>query len=155
MGCGTGLSGAAFADISGRISGIDISPKIVEVARKKEIYETLHVGDIIDILDETREKFDLFVAADVFVYMGDLDSVFTSVQSHSSNGAYFVFSTESTDQNDYVLRPSGRYAHSPTYIRTLARRHGFSVKVCENAGLRREMGQWIMGDLFILQYIPT
>ena len=92
LGCGTGLSGAAFAHISGSISGIDVSPKIVAVARRKEIYETLHVGDIIDILGIKPIKNSIcFVAADVFVYIGDLKAVFASVEKHSSDGAYFVF----------------------------------------------------------------
>lgn len=152
LGCGTGLSGMQFRSISDRLNGIDLSSKIVEVARDKGIYDALQVGDIIDIMDESDEKYNLFVAADVFVYIGDLKSVFASVQNCSSSGAYFVFSTENSDENSYILRKTGRFAHSRSYIHELAKEHIFAIEVCEAAEIRWERGQWVVGDLYVLKY---
>jgi ubiquinone/menaquinone biosynthesis C-methylase UbiE len=35
LGCGTGLCGAWFTDYSARLVGVDLSPKMIEVAKKK------------------------------------------------------------------------------------------------------------------------
>ena len=101
-------------------------------------------------LNKTREKYDLFIAADVFVYLGDLNAVFQAVQKHSTEDAYFLFSVENCPK-DYVLRPSGRYAHSPAHIQSLAAKHRMSVEFSQSCGLRKEKGQWVMGDLYVLK----
>jgi predicted TPR repeat methyltransferase len=151
LGCGTGLAGIEFRLNADRLSGIDISPKIVEEAKKKHVYDILRVADIIEFLNDTDEKYDLFIATDVFVYSGNLKGIFESVQNCSLSGAYFLFSTENCAGNEYILRPTGRYAHSRTYIQSLAKEYGFVIEMCQAAGVRKEHGQWIMGDIFILK----
>lgn len=59
---------------------------------------------------------------------------------------------ESFVENDYVLRKTGRFAHSPAYIQRLAKDHGFIVKASESIGLRKEEGRWIKGELYNLKY---
>jgi len=152
LGCGTGLAGMEFRVIADRLSGIDISPKMIEEAKKKHVYDILLVGDIIEFLNDTAEKYDLFIATDVFIYIGNVKRIFDSVQNRSLRGAYFLFSTESCARNDYVLRQTGRYAHSRTYIQSVAKEHGFVTEMCQSAGIRKERGQWIMGDIFILKF---
>ncbi|ABD55416.1 class I SAM-dependent DNA methyltransferase [Jannaschia sp. CCS1] len=45
FGCGTGLSGAALRAAGfARIDGTDISPEMLDVARYKALYDTLHLG---------------------------------------------------------------------------------------------------------------
>lgn len=152
LGCGTGLAGLEFRDIADRITGIDLSPEMLNEARKKRIYDVLSVGDIVEFLNKTEEKYDLFIATDVFIYIGNLRPVFVSVQECSFGGAYFVFSTESTDENHYKLRQTGRYAHSLTYIQSLAKQYDFIVVMCQPTGIRKEGGQWIIGDVFVLKF---
>lgn len=151
LGCGTGLAGMEFRVVADRLVGIDISPRMIDEAKKKRVYDVLVVGDIIEFLNDTDEKYDLFIATDVFIYCGDLKRIFQSVQNNSLSGAYFLFSTESCSGNDYVLRPTVRYAHSKTYIQSLAEEHGFVIEVCQSEGIRKEHGKWIMGDIFILK----
>lgn len=155
LGCGTGLAGMEFRVIADRLSGIDISPRMIEEAKKKHVYDILLVADIIEFLNNCDEKYDLFIATDVFVYSGNLKGIFELVQNHSLNGAYFLFSTESCANNDYVLRPTARYAHSRPYIQSLAKEHGFVVKLCQSAGIRKEYGQWIMGHIFVLESVHS
>jgi len=150
LGCGTGLAGVQFRDIADRLSGIDISPNMVEKAREKNVYDDLQVGDLVEFISQTEEKFDLILATDVFVYMGNLQPVFAAMQRCAADGAYFLFSNESIEEGDYILRPTGRYAHSRAYIRSLAERHGFSIETCRSVDVRKEKDKGIRGDLFIL-----
>jgi len=46
-------------------------------------------------------------------------------------------------------------AHSRPYIQPLAKEHGFVVELCQSAGIRKEQGQWIMGDVFILKLMHS
>jgi predicted TPR repeat methyltransferase len=152
LGCGTGLSGAAFRTISECLSGIDVSSKMVQQARKKGIYDRLYVQDIVSYLLDTDERFDLFIAADVFIYIGDLKPVFDVVRNCRLGRAYFLFSTESHDGSNYILQQTGRYAHAGSYIQSLAKQHGFEVETNRPAVIRKERGKGIMGRLFILRY---
>ncbi|CAM9247724.1 unnamed protein product [Phaeothamnion confervicola] len=90
MGCGTGLCGPLFRSIAGKMIGVDLSPKMVEVARGREVYDELAVGDVIAEMDARAaggERADMIIAADVLVYMGALDKLFESASRYcSENG---------------------------------------------------------------------
>ncbi len=151
LGCGTGLSGQAFHDIADYLAGIDISEKMLEHARRKKIYNALLVGDVCEQLLQLPDLFDLFIAADVMVYIGNLEQLFNAVTSKASPGAYFAFSVESKQQNDFILQDTGRYAHSAAYISRLAAASDFTVIAQEQAGIRKEGDTWIPGEIYILQ----
>lgn len=151
LGCGTGLAGQQFRATTHRLTGIDLSLRMVEKTRERGIYNVLHVGGILDWLDHTHERYDLFLCADVFPYIGDISPLFRSVQNCALPGAYFAFSTESTDENDFVLRITGRYAHASAFIRKTAAETGFSVITLRSENLRKQKGTWIPGDLVVLQ----
>jgi len=110
------------------------------------------VAEITRFLNDTRDKFDLVVAADVFVYMGNLKPVFRAVQKRSFKGTYFVFSTENSTNSTYVCRKNGRFAHGKSYIQSMARKHGFKIKECKAIDIRKEMGDWVKGELYFLEY---
>lgn len=152
LGCGTGLAGAEFRRMAGRLTGVDISPNMVGEARNKNIYDVLRIGDITAFLNNTEEKYDLFISADVFVYMGNLESVFCSARDCSLQDAYFIFSTEISHKNDYILRQTGRYAHSRDYIRSVAEAHDFTVEANWQAVLRKENGRAVRGEISILRF---
>jgi predicted TPR repeat methyltransferase len=153
LGCGTGLTGSEIRRLSKRLVGVDISSQMINAAQKKGIYDELIVCDITEFLNAADEKYDLVVATDVFVYTGDLRPVFIAVQNGSIRGSYFVFSTESFSEGDYVLRETGRFAHSHDYIRALSKETGFVIKACERKGIRKEIGNWIEGEIFVLQHV--
>jgi len=154
LGCGTGLSGLAFRPIAETLHGIDLAPKMIDKAREKSIYDDLQIGNFVERLNREDATYDLFTAADVFVYLGNLRPVFQAVEKSSCGGAYFVFSTEHADAGDYVLRPTGRYAHSQNYIRSLAGEFGFAVETCAPAEIRKEQGKGVAGDIYILKRLP-
>ena len=150
LGCGTGLCGQTFQDLVRNLSGIDLSRRMLAAARKKNIYGTLMHGGITEALNNSDATYDLFVAADVFPYIGDLQPLFTAVKRCARAEARFLFSTESHGDPGYRLRPTGRYAHALFYIRQLARECGFAVGCQRPVKVRREKKEWIEGDLFVL-----
>ena len=152
LGCGTGLGGRIFRDRCRRLSGIDLAPKMIETSGNKSIYDALHVGNILDLPDLLKENFDLLIASDVLVYIGNLTPLFQSLEKCSRPHALFIFSTESLGKKAYKLRPSGRYAHSPTYIKTTAGNCGFQCSAQKADHIRREKGDWIKGDIWIFTF---
>jgi predicted TPR repeat methyltransferase len=152
LGCGTGLVGEKIRPITDYLIGIDISPGIIERAEERNIYDLLIIGDIVEVLKESVEKYDLFTAADVFIYTGNLDPIFSSVKRCAKKGSYFAFSTEVSLGDDYILRPTGRYAHSFLYVQNLAKKHGFKIAKHRPEVIRKEKGQEIFGDVYIFQY---
>lgn len=156
MGCGTGMCGKEFVAVAERLTGVDLSEKMLEKARKKLVYDRLTRADVVDFLTHTTETFDLFISTDVFIYIGELEPVFKAVAKRAQQDGYFIFSVESCNiDKDYVLRPSGRYAQSQTYIAELAETHGFAIELCQATGIRKEEGRWIMGHVYILKFINT
>lgn len=151
LGCGTGLSGVQFRPMIKHLSGLDLSPKMIELARIKNLYDELTTDELCHHLENTLRRYDLFIATDVFAYIGDLSAVFASIQARAMPGAYFLFSTEESLQQDYILQPTGRYAHARDYIETLAQTYGFKVAAHQSTDLRKEGEQQITADLFVLR----
>ena len=154
LGCGTGLVGENFKDIVEQIHGVDLSPKMIECAGRKDIYSALHLADVLEFLESSDSKasdYDLILAADVFVYIGDLAPVFAAIGRALTEGGLFVFSVESLEQGSYKLRPTGRYAHSDACISGLASDCGFAVELCEGVDLRKERDGRVAGNLYILR----
>lgn len=151
LGCGTGLSGVALRDLVKSLSGVDLSRRMIEEAEKKKVYDALHVADLEEFLEQSGRRYDLFVAADVFVYIGDLSGIFAAVRANAASGAAFAFSVEASDEEGYVLRGSERYAHGTDYVLSLASEHGFRVLERTRVELRKERGAGVPGDLYVLE----
>jgi predicted TPR repeat methyltransferase len=151
LGCGTGLCAPFLRPWAKRLIGVDLSAKMIEKARHRKLYDELIVDDMLVSMKNSTNRFDLICAADVMVYVGDLDAVFRAAKASLGTTGWFAFSTEHLDgEENYLLRTSGRYAHSPRYIRDLAARHGLAVMNLETQVIRMEADQPITGDIFIL-----
>jgi predicted TPR repeat methyltransferase len=151
LGCGTGLSGEAFRPLARTLTGVDISAKMLEIARQRQIYNNVICGDLLEFLEAQAGNFDLAIAADVFVYIGDLAPVFAAVHRVLRAGGLFGFSVEAGGAQDFALGANFRYAHSPAYLRRLAQAHGFAVELIEAKVLRQEDGVDVSGTLAVLR----
>lgn len=152
LGCGTGLCAPLFRGMASTLHGVDLSPRMVEKARQRNLYDALEVGDITASLQAKAAAWDLAIAADVLVYLGDLRAVFMACASALKPGGWFAFSVEAGDGSDgYVLRQSGRYAHATDYIRALASAAGMHEVVRQAVFLRHEKGRKMPGYLFLLR----
>ena len=102
-------------------------------------------------LQTQAKAFDLAVAADVFVYIGDLSGLFHAVRGALRERGFFGFSVEVSEDQDFVLRATRRYAHSRAYLRRLAEDHGFAFETLESHVIRQQDGIDVVGELVILR----
>ena len=150
LGCGTGLTGIELRDISNNLTGIDISSNMVAKTRELDVYDRLIEGDVVDILSSSKEKYDLFIALDVFIYIGELTKMFKTVRQCCNKNALFIFSIEAQEEDGYSLLKSARYSHSESYILKTAS-VAFKVIYSQEVNLRKEKEGWIKGKIFIMQ----
>jgi predicted TPR repeat methyltransferase len=128
LGCGTGLCGVLMRPLSARLDGVDLSANMVSRSTARKVYDSVQQADLVEYLRSAAQRYELVVAADVFIYVGALQAVFAAVAQVMEKGGVFCFSVESaSDRLDYELRPSLRYAHSLRYIRKLSEQYGFEI----------------------------
>jgi predicted TPR repeat methyltransferase len=151
LGCGTGLSGLAFRDCATYLAGVDLSPRMLDKARARELYDELNCGDVVQALDKPGAGWGLVLAADVFVYLGDLAAVMKAAAKVLCPGGWLLFSVEQGDGRDFVLGKAGRYAHGSEYLQRLAGESGLTVRAMRDTVLRQDFGQDVKGWLFALQ----
>jgi predicted TPR repeat methyltransferase len=152
IGCGTGLLGAEVRDMAGHLAGVDLSPKMIEQARQRGIYQELAVGDVVAYMEASSRRYDAVLSADVFVYIGDLENVFAAATRCLAEAGLFIFSVESHAGNEpYHLRQTGRFAHALPYLRELSARHGFEEISVDNATIRLEKDAPIPGYVVTLR----
>ncbi|KPK25438.1 MAG: methyltransferase [Desulfobacterales bacterium SG8_35_2] len=150
LGCGTGLGARLYRPFAKRLTGVDVSPKMLEKAAEKKIYNRLEVFDLLQ--DWTfPKKFELVYSSDVFVYFGNLDPIIRSASSYLVCGGIIAFSVESLEgsSKEYQLFPSGRYAHSRTYIQDCLRRHGLRLIEETRSDIRKQSGNKVKGLLIV------
>jgi predicted TPR repeat methyltransferase len=152
LGCGTGLAGKNLRDISSHLTGVDISENMISEALKLDIYDNLIVGDILETLSSSQEKFDLLVALDVLVYIGDALSTFQAVRECCKPDSLFAFSVEIQEESGYSLLKSARYAHSEEYIMSLLT-GSFNLIKSKNVKLRKEGEDWVEGVIYVFKAI--
>jgi predicted TPR repeat methyltransferase len=149
LGCGTGLAGEAFRTACRRLSGVDLSAKMIEQAAAKKIYNALHVEEVVAFLHHRPDLYDLFIATDVLIYLGDLQPLFAATARQATPDALFCLSTERTGAADWLIQATGRYAHHPDYVRKTAGENGWMELRSAPADIRREGDGWIEGSLFV------
>jgi predicted TPR repeat methyltransferase len=150
LGCGTGLVGAHLRPHARTLIGSDLSARMITRARERGVYDDLRCEDLGATLERERDV-DVVIAADVFIYVGALESTFAACSRALRVGGLLAFSVERTHEDDVVLRSTLRYAHSDVYVRRLASEHGFTVQHAEPSVLRIDDAQPVHGMLYVLR----
>jgi predicted TPR repeat methyltransferase len=159
LGCGTGLFGERIRDKADHLEGFDISANMLAKAEDKGIYDRLAQADLSLPPERSglftkgqaaENRADLVSAADVLMYLGNLDSVFVIASKLLAGGGLFAFSVEDGGEDrDFVLRESLRYAHSESYIRRLCKRFGLDILEILKTTIRNDGGKPVFGILFL------
>ncbi|MCK5092351.1 MAG: tetratricopeptide repeat protein [Gammaproteobacteria bacterium] len=151
LGCGTGLCGPLFIHQASFLAGVDLSPGMIDKAKELNIYHELRVSDIQTYLDATTTNFDIIIAADVFVYIGNLEPTFRQCKNRLEENGIFAFSIEEHNDPDYTLCSTGRYAHSIEYIRKTASATGLIELDFKSLVLRKQEGKPVQGCIFVFK----
>ena len=150
LGCGTGLSGEAFAPFASELIGVDLSGKMLAMAKTKKIYHRLEQADIQTALAQFS-NLDFIIAGDVFSYVGALDTIFKLTHDALKNGGIFTFTTEISDKDDFHLGQNVRYQHHKKYLNALIETNKFKIIKFEEAELRQQFREPVMGYLVVLE----
>jgi predicted TPR repeat methyltransferase len=151
LGCGTGLSGVALRPFARRLTGLDLSPRMLAEAARRGIYDALEEADLLAWLPGRPGAFDLVAAADVLNYLGDLAPALGAIRGALAEGGIAAFSIEAGEGAAYALGPGLRYRHDPEHVAALAAAAGLRELAREEAVLREERGAPVRGVLFLLR----
>ncbi len=138
LGCGNGLSGQQFAELTGNLAGIDITREKISQAADLyiDVYSGMQFGDILKILSGCDQKFDLMTASELMVCTGNLSPLFAQVSRCISPSGCFAFAVENTDTADFIMSRTGLFAHSTEFIEKMAEKYGFDIIYCDESGCR-------------------
>jgi predicted TPR repeat methyltransferase len=140
LGCGTGLMGEALQGRVAHLAGVDLSAAMIAKARELGFYDELIIGDAVAPMRERPSAFDLIVAVDALVYVGDLAPLFAAVARALTSDGLFAFSVETCEGDRFKLEPTMRFAHSRSYVEATAREVGLRPLLIQPASTRREAG---------------
>jgi len=147
-GCGTGLCGPILAPAARRLVGVDLSGRMLDLARERQVYDELVKGELTAFLHTHPEAFDLIVSADTLVYFGPLDGVAAAAARALRAGGLLVFTLEELVGEEpsagHQLQPHGRFCHARRYVERALAAAGFRASVV-HAELRMEAGQPVAG----------
>jgi len=148
LGCGTGLAGAAFRPYVDWLVGVDLSPEMIAKARAKGLYDRLAAAELRRFLAaeaDAHARYHLVLAADVFVYVGDLAPVAAAAARVLPPGGLFAFTVETHSGAGVVLQQTLRYAHGTAHVRSAIESAGLAVLHLAEASTRTEKGVPIRG----------
>ena len=151
LGCGTGLAGGAFRPFAHRMTGVDLSVGMIAQARAKGLYDRLETSDVQNFLAaaDRAESCDLILAADVFVYLGDLAPVFVQAARVLTPAGLLAFTAETHAGEGLLLRDTLRYAHGAAHIRAALEGAQLEPLHVEHISFRTEKGAPVPGLVVI------
>src|SRR5262249_19007631 len=158
LGCGTGLAGAVFGPFAGRLVGVDLSQAMIARAEAKGVYDRLVVDNLSAFLvDEIAQaaKYDLILAADVFVYVNDLAAVLTDIARVLAPRGVVAFTVETHSGTGIALLPTLRFAHGEPYLRDAMAVAGLKLLALEQAAIRTEKGTPVAGLVVVAISVRT
>ena len=151
LGCGTGLLGRHVRDFADVLVGVDLSSKMLERAAATGHYDELIKAEAHEFLTSCKTGFDVIVALDVLIYIGEMESLLAAAAGCCTAGSHIVLSTESLDGTGFALMPSGRYSHADSYVDSCAAGHDFTIERRDRTIIRTEQGKPVSGTLHVLR----
>jgi predicted TPR repeat methyltransferase len=155
LGCGTGLCGPLIRKYCDRLTGIDLSPGMLKKADALNAYDFLVEGELVGFLNsDLPTQVDLAVCVDTLCYLGDLQPFMQALFAALEPGGMLIASVEHLSDPtgpDYKVDPTGRYAHTPEYLKRSAETAGLSYTKEKPVVLRKELGKEVHGLIFHLR----
>ena len=147
-GCGTGLCGPLIAPYARQLVGVDLSARMLDHARARELYDELVQGELTAYLGAAADAFDVIVSADTLVYFGPLDAIVAAAANALRPGGRLIFTVEellgAEPAAEYTLSVNGRYRHTRAYLERVLRDAPLRPEIVP-AELRLEAGDPVPG----------
>ncbi len=144
-GCGTGLCGPVLRPYARRLTGVDLSARMLANAAQRGDYDDLVKSELTAYLRGRFGSFDLVAMADTLIYFGDLVELFSLVRKSLRQRGLFLFTVETSlapaNQDGFGLCPSGRYRHGAGYVDGVLQSAGFNIVQMHEGVLRKEFGE--------------
>ena len=84
MGCGTGIISKFMAQLGGKVTAVDIAPKLIEYAKKESKHKNIkYICQDVTTLD-LKKTFDLIVIVDCLEHIDCLEDVIYRIDIHSN-----------------------------------------------------------------------
>src|SRR5262245_14296818 len=147
-GCGTGLLAPHLRPYARRLVGVDLSPKMLEKAGGRAVYDELAAAELTAYLAGSPRAFDIVASSDTLVYFGDLREVLAAARLALRAGGRLLFTLEADGDDGpagYRLHSDGRYKHTQHYVRTTLQAAGFEAIEVETGHLRRQGNRYVPG----------
>jgi predicted TPR repeat methyltransferase len=154
-GCGTGLCGPLVAPHARRLVGVDLSARMLDRARARNIYDELVKRELTVYLRESPATFDVIVSADTLVYFGPLEEVVAASANALRPGGRLVFTVEeSSGSSDagYAISSHGRYGHTREYLERVLSGANLRPEIVP-AELRLEAGEPVKGLVVLAEKV--
>lgn len=148
LGCGTGLMGERLHAKATECIGVDVSEKMLRLANKKAVYTDLVHLEVNEYLNTTSD-ISLIVAADVCNYFGSLQVLLERATAALEPQGYLAFSIEKKSNSTDKTGSTGRFQHEPQQVLALGQQLGLQLLCQQEAKLRKEKGEWVIGVLFL------
>jgi predicted TPR repeat methyltransferase len=170
VGCGTGLMGPLLRPWASSLVGCDLSVGMLARAKQRGHYDVLHKAELTHYLRTQPKHFDLCVSADTLCYLGDLGPVHHAAAAALCAGGWLAYTVEAMAESaaaltgadgadgadgppptdsGWVLRSSGRYAHSGEQLDRWVREAGLEPVERRACTLRQEAGAPMRGWLVV------
>ena len=150
-GCGTGWCGPLLRPYARRLTGVDLSPAMIEQARARQVYDDLIVAELTAHLEAAAGTLR---SGGVGRHAGLLrrfeaglrggrrrTAARRPVDLHGRKGRPAPIRRG----RGFFLQPHGRYCHTEDYVRRTLAEAGLSVREMTPGILRKELGQPVQG----------
>lgn len=152
LGCGTELVAKAFGSSVDEWSGIDLSSGMIAKARETALYAQLEVDDMIEGLARQADaSAGLVIAADAFVYLGELRPVLAQSARVLIPSGLIAFTVETHSGEGVVLGGKLRYAHAPAEVKAALAAAGLTLRKLEAVSTRNDAGVAVPGLVVVAE----
>jgi 2-polyprenyl-6-hydroxyphenyl methylase / 3-demethylubiquinone-9 3-methyltransferase len=125
LGCGGGILSEALAKAGAQVTGIDIEPNLIEVAKNHAQQTSLDINYQVLNLHDLKQKFDVIVCMEMLEHVTNPREIVASMASCLSSGGHVFLSTinrslkayfELILMGEYVLKLLPRQTHDYQYF---------------------------------------
>ena len=108
------------------------------LAKETRTYDKLVHQESVKYLQKINTHFDLITMIDVLGYFSELKLIFSLISEHLKGAGQFAFSVETTDKNDQILAPNGRYLYAISFLEAQLAEANLKIIQKQPVNLRKE-----------------